>query len=121
VRSGFSKIQLVVAGQLGAAGCSGHHEIPGGRSAAGLSFQTRSAAMSKVKHIASTAEIPAGQNYVLVEFGEISGEQKHSLGFTITVPRNASKTVSDLSFLAAVHSAKTIAKREDISAVFACK
>jgi hypothetical protein len=30
-------------------------------------------------------------------------------------------TVSDLSFLAAVHSAKEIAKREHISTVFVCK
>jgi hypothetical protein len=77
--------------------------------------------MSKVKYISSPADVPAGQNYVLVEYGAESGQTKHSLGFTITVPRNPLKTVSELSFLAHVHSAKKLAKREGISTVFACK
>jgi hypothetical protein len=77
--------------------------------------------MAKVKFISSTAEIPAGQNYVLVEYGEEYGQARHLLGLTITVARNQSKTISDLSFLTAVHSAKGIAKREGISTIVACK
>jgi hypothetical protein len=77
--------------------------------------------MSKVEFITSTTEIPFGQNYVLVEYGEEYGQARHPLGLTITVPRNQSKTISDLSFLTAVHSAKEIAKREGISTIFACK
>ena len=37
------------------------------------------------------------------------------------VARNQSKTVSDLSFLANIHTAKEIAKRENISNIFALK
>src|SRR5208282_2426576 len=66
--------------------------------------------MPKVKFISSSTEIPAGQNYVLVEYGEEYSEARHPLGLTITVARNQSKTISDLSFLTAVHSAKGIAK-----------
>ena len=74
----------------------------------------------KVKYIASPADIPAGQkNYVLVEYGAESGQKRHALGVTITVARNQS--TSDLAFLANVHSAKELAKRESISAIFACK
>jgi hypothetical protein len=73
----------------------------------------------KVKYIASPADIPAGQNHVLVEFGAESGQKRHALGFTITVARNQS--TSDLAFLANVHSAKELAKRERISTIFACK
>ena len=73
----------------------------------------------KVTYIASPADIPAGQNHVLVEYGAESGQKKHALGFTITVVRNQS--TSDLAFLANVHSAKELAKRESISAIFACK
>src|ERR1700730_13785008 len=73
----------------------------------------------KVKYIASPADIPAGQNHVLVEYGAESGQKRHALGFTITVARNQS--TSDLAFLANVHSAKELAKRESISAIFACK
>jgi hypothetical protein len=54
-------------------------------------------------------------------YGEEYGEARHALGLTITVARNQSKTISDLSFLTAVHSAKEIAKQEGISTVFACK
>ena len=73
----------------------------------------------KVRYIASPADIPAGQNHVLVEYGAESGQKRHALGFTITVARNQS--TSDLAFLANVHSAKELAKRESISAIFACK
>jgi hypothetical protein len=77
--------------------------------------------MANVKYISSRTEIPMGQSYLLVTYGEESGQERDSLGLTITVARNESATISDLSFLAAVHSAKEIAKREGISTVFACK
>ena len=62
--------------------------------------------MPKVKYIASPAEIPADQRYVLVQFGEEYGQTSQPLGLTITVARQQSKTVSELSFLTAVHTAK---------------
>ena len=77
--------------------------------------------MSKVKFISSPTEIPAGQALILVKYGEESGQTRNSLGLTITVARNQSKTISDLSFLANVHTAKEIAKRESISYIFALK
>jgi len=76
--------------------------------------------MSKVKFVSSSAEIPTGQ-FVLVKYGEESGQTRNSLGLTITVARKQSKTVSDLSFLANIHTAKEIAKREGISNIFALK
>ena len=77
--------------------------------------------MSKVKFISSPTEIPAEQTFILVKYGEESGQTRSSLGLTITVVRNQSKTVSDLSFLANIHTAKEIAKREKISNIFALK
>ena len=77
--------------------------------------------MSKVKFISSPTEIPAGQTFILVKYGEEGGQTRNSLGLTITVARNQSKTISDLSFLANVHTAKEIAKRESISNIFALK
>ena len=81
----------------------------------------RDGLMSKVKFISSPTEIPAGQTFILVKYGEGSGQTRNSLGLTITVARNQSKTISDLSFLANVHTAKEIAKRESISYIFALK
>ena len=43
-----------------------------------------------------------------------------ALGLTITVARQQSKTVSELSFLMAVHTAKGIAKQEGIPEIFVC-
>jgi hypothetical protein len=80
-----------------------------------------SLAMSAVRYISSPTEIPAGHDYVLVTYGEEYKQTKHPLGHTITVARNASKTISELSFLTAVHSAKGLARREGISKIFACK
>ena len=77
--------------------------------------------MAKVKYISSQTEIPVGQNYVLVMFGEEYAQTRHPLGLTITVARQQSKTVSELSFLTAVHTAKGIAKQEGISSIFAYK
>jgi hypothetical protein len=75
----------------------------------------------KVKYISSPTEIPAGQKYVLVLFGDEYGQMAHSLGHTITVARQQSKTVSELSFLTAVHTGKGIARQEGIATIFACK
>ena len=72
--------------------------------------------MAKIKYISSPNEIPAGQKYVLVMYGEEYAQTTHPLGLTITVAR----TVSWLSFLTAVHTAKGIAKNAGISEVFVC-
>jgi hypothetical protein len=72
--------------------------------------------MSKVKYISSLNEIPAGEQYVLVARGKDYAQTRHALGLTITVAH----TVSELSFLTTVHTAKGIAKREGISEVFVC-
>jgi PRC-barrel domain len=72
--------------------------------------------MSKVKYISSLNEIPGGQKYVLVIYGEEYAQTEHPLGLTITV----ANTVSQLSFLTAVHTAKEIAKHAGISEVFVC-
>ena len=77
--------------------------------------------MTNVQHISSRTEIPAGSNYVLVTYGEKSEQKRDSLGVIITVPHDTSMAMSDLSFTAALHSAKEIAKRENISTVYACK
>ena len=78
--------------------------------------------MSKVKPISSPTEIPTGQTFVLVKYGEENGQTRNSLGLTITVAHNQSKTVSDISFSANnIHTAKVIAKREGISNIFALK
>ena len=72
--------------------------------------------MSKVKYITSPNEIPAGQKHVLVMYGEKYAQTEHPLGLTITVAR----TVSELSFLTAVHTGKKIARHAGISEVFVC-
>jgi len=77
--------------------------------------------MPKVKYIASLTEIPADQKYVLVKYGDEYGQTRQPLGLTITVARQQSKTVSELSFLTAVHTAKGIAKQDGVSEVFVCK
>jgi hypothetical protein len=77
--------------------------------------------MAKVKYITSPDELPADQNYVLVMYGEEYAQTRHPLGLTITVARQQSKTVGELSFLTAVRTAKGIAKQEGISNIFAYK
>jgi len=77
--------------------------------------------MANIRHISSPTEIPTGENYVLVTYGEKSEQKRDSFGVIITVPHGTSMAMSDLSFTAALHSAKEIAKRENIPTVFACK
>jgi hypothetical protein len=76
--------------------------------------------MPKVKYIKSPSEIPTGQKYLLVTYGKEYAETRHPFGFNITVAHQKSKTVSELSFLTAVHTAKKLAKREGISEIFVC-
>ena len=72
--------------------------------------------MLQVKYISSPNEIPAGQKYVLVIHGEEYAQTEHPLGLTITVAHS----VSQLSFLTAVHTARDIATHAGISEVFVC-
>ena len=72
--------------------------------------------MSKIKYISSPNEIPAGQKYVMVVYGDHYSQTELPLGLTITVAR----TASQLSFLTAVHTAKDIAKHAGIAEVFVC-
>lgn len=72
--------------------------------------------MAQVRYISSPSEIPAGKTYVLVIYGEEYARTEHPLGLTITVAR----TVSQLSFLTAVHTAREIATHAGISDVFVC-
>ena len=72
--------------------------------------------MVQVKYISSLSEIPAGKTHVLVIYGEEYAQTEHPLGLTITVAR----TVSQLSFLTAVHTAREIAAHAGISDVFVC-
>ena len=47
--------------------------------------------MAKVKYISSPNEIPVGQKYVLVMYGEEYAQTTHPLGLTITVARTVSQ------------------------------
>ncbi len=77
--------------------------------------------MPKIQPISSPNEVPTGQKYVLVTYGEKIEQKRDPLGVTITVPHGTSMAMSDLSFTAALHSAKEIAKQERIPIVYACK
>ena len=48
---------------------------------------------------------------LLVMYGDTYEQKRHPLGLTITVARQQSKTVSELSFLTAVHTATGIGKQ----------
>ena len=77
--------------------------------------------MVAIKLIASPAEIPAGENYVLVTYGNEYSKVDNVRAHVITVPHGASMAMSELSFTAAVHAAKEVAKHEKIPLVYACK
>jgi hypothetical protein len=79
-----------------------------------------SVTMAELKYISSPTEIPPGQKYVLVMYGNENGNARHTKGVTITVARSQSENISELAFSAAVKSAKEIADEEGISTVFAC-
>ena len=74
--------------------------------------------MADIKYVSSPADIPAGQNYVLVLYGYENGNARHTKGLTITIARG--KPDSEVEFLAAVESAKATAEEEGIATVFAC-
>ena len=76
--------------------------------------------MPRVIYINSPSEIVSEQKHVLVIYGEEYAETSHVTGLTITVARQHSKAVSELSFLTAVRTAKKIAKQEGISDIFVC-
>jgi hypothetical protein len=72
----------------------------------------------KIHHV--TNRDSGRSKFVPVLHGEKYEQTKHPLGLTITVARQQSKTVSELSFLTAVHMAKGFGKQEGTSTIFAC-
>ena len=77
--------------------------------------------MVAIKHISARSEIPEGEHYVLVTYGEKFSKEDEVRAHVITVPHGASMAMSELSFTAAVHAAKEVAKHENIPVVYACK
>jgi hypothetical protein len=77
--------------------------------------------MVAIKHITALSEIPEGEPYVLVTFGAKYGKEDEVRAHVITVPHGTSMAMSELSFTAAVHAAKEVAKHEKIPFVYACK
>ncbi len=77
--------------------------------------------MVTIKQISKLSEIPEGENYVLVTFGEEFTKVDEVRAHVITVPHGASMAMSELSFTAALHAAKEVAKHEKIPVVYACK
>ena len=75
-------------------------------------------AMVAVKHIKRREEIPEGERFVLVTYGEALGTVRDGDGYVFTVPQTA---MSELSFTAVAHSAREVAKREKMPFVYACK
>jgi len=67
--------------------------------------------MAKVKYITSANEIPAEQKFLLVMYGQGYAQTRYDFALTITVARQQSKTVSELSFWTTVRTAKGIAKQ----------
>jgi hypothetical protein len=65
---------------------------------------------SKIRHI--TRGVPAGHNYVLVEYGQKYAQTRRLLGLTTTVARQQSKTPSELSLLTAVRGLERRADAE---------
>jgi hypothetical protein len=66
-------------------------------------------------------EIPAGQTFILVKYGEESGQTRDSLGLTITVARNQSKIISELLLRSEYSHSQGDRKRESISNIFVWK
>jgi PRC-barrel domain len=109
---GFSTLDIIVKSTSGPA----TPPVPTNRAVSEQSERRKGLPMPKVEYISSQNEIPAGQKYVLVMYGEEYAETRHPLGLTITV----ASTAGELSFLTAVHTAKDIAKHAGISEVFVC-
>ena len=74
-----------------------------------------------VKYILSRSENSCRPELCGGDVWEKYEQTRQPLGLTITVARQKSKTISELSFLTAVHTAKGLGKRDGISEIFACK
>ena len=79
---------------------------------------TNASAKSEVYPVTIRRFPPARIMWVM--YGEKYEQTRQPLGLTITVARQKSKTISELSFLA-VHTATGLGKRDGISEIFACK
>ena len=74
----------------------------------------------KICYVSERDCFPPGKNSCWSCMVKGYAQTRHDFGLTITVARQQLKTVSKLSFLTAVHTAKGIAKQEGVSEIFVC-
>jgi hypothetical protein len=74
--------------------------------------------MVSVRYIASSTDIPAGEKYVLVEFGGKDAMTRHDRGLTFTVARSDERNLREAHAETAIGDAQAAAVREGIDTVF---
>lgn len=74
--------------------------------------------MAQVRYVSSPAEIPAGEKYILVEYGKTNALQRHSRGLTVTVDETQEPNLREAHTATAIGEAQAMADQEHINTVF---
>jgi hypothetical protein len=74
--------------------------------------------MAKVQYLSSSADLPSGGNYVLVEYGNENGLHRHSRGLTMTIDRSMDKNLLEAHTETIIGEAQAAAEQEQIETVF---
>jgi hypothetical protein len=74
--------------------------------------------MAEVKWIASTSNIPADKQFVLINYGRENGLRRHPNGLTYSVDRNLSPNLLEAHVQTVISDALAMADFEEIETVY---
>jgi len=74
--------------------------------------------MAKIQYLSSSAALPSGGRYVLVEYGDENRLFSHSRGITVTVDRSMDANLLEAHTETAIGEAQAMADQEHIDTVF---
>jgi hypothetical protein len=74
--------------------------------------------MAKIHYVSSSADLPPGQHYILVEYGDENRLVRHSRGITMTVDRSMQTNLLEAHTETVIGDAQSLADQENIDTVF---
>ena len=74
--------------------------------------------MANIQYVASSAELPTGKQYIMVEYGDENRLVRHSRGITMTIDGSMPANLLEAHTETVIGDAQAIAVQEDIDTVF---
>jgi hypothetical protein len=74
--------------------------------------------MAEIQYVSSSAELPTGTQYILVEYGDANRLVRHGRGITMTIDRSMPVNLLEAHTETVIGEAQSMADQENIDTVY---